>query len=408
MRLSVYLPCALLGLTLTGVRAAEGTNPPVATQPLPLPAEAAKLTDGYRTEIARITGQYNEDIKALPTAYQAQIQVKQKKSQASGDLDGYLSFTKELTRFAAAIKGEADPFEKIPEMPESALVTAPEALRVLQDQYLKVYKEKAERRHKQIEDSTNVYIARLESLQKELTILDRIQAAIDIKREIDRLHKEITDDTVVQQALALVASQPAPATPAATHVETPASASSTFGHMPDWARWEYEKEGNFAWEGYLFLHPDLPDELTLDFDHRIGRAHVYGRCQVDRQIVDQRERAWFGKAIAWKVKDPATLNATIVLQSREIAAGQGNGPAAHLVLLNDKGPIGEGLDVTLMWHEVTLTLARDPASGKCVLSWTEGKVKKLIDLPASGAVHVLLGVTVRNPGERCDTSIEMR
>lgn len=408
MRPSILLSGLLFWscLAAAGLRADEETTPAL---PLPLPPEAVKLGEAYRAEVAKLSTQLSETVKALPAAYRAKLAALQNELQASGDLDGYLAVTKEIARFAEAVKGEADPFEKVPEMPETALVAQPKKLRDLQDQYLKAYKEIADRRHKQIEDLTNRYIAQLEILQKDLTIQKRIRDAIAIKRETERLRKGVTDDTFVQQALALVAETPAAAGHAATNsVPGAASPVPTFGKTPDWAKWQYDRDGNFAWEGYLFMHPDLPDELSLDFNTRNGRGRIYGRCQVDRMVVDMRERAWFGKAIAWKVKDFATLNATIELQSKEISAGQGYGPEAHLVLLGDKGLLGEGLDVAVMWHEVTLTIAKDPESNRCTLGWPQGKIKKMIDLPATGTVRVLFGMTVRNPGERCETNVIMQ
>ena len=405
MRLPVLILAALVGLTRTGLRAADEAKPAAAdaAPALPLPAEVVKLTDVYRTELSRIAAQHAESLKALPPTYQAQLAALQKRLQSSGELDGYLGVTKEITRFAAAIQGEADPFEKNPEMPETALVTTPEALRAVQDQYLKDCKEKSDRRHKAIDDLSAAYIARLEALQIDLTKRGRINDAIAVKSEIDRLRKGVADGSLVQQALALMAAQPAKPATSAPRDETLAS------HASDASRWEYERDGNFAWEGNLFLHADLPDALTVDFDRHSGKGRIYGRSPVDHKTVDSRERSWFGKAVEWKVADASLLNATIVLQNREVATGQDSGPTAHLVLLDDnKGQVGEGLDIALMRRDVTLTVSHDAASGKCLLGWTEGKARKAISLPASGALHILLGVTVHNASEHCDTTIELR
>ena len=61
-----------------------------------------------------------------------------------------------------------------------------------------------------------------------------------------------------------------------------------------------------------------------------------------------------------------------------------------------------------MRRDVTLTVSHDAASGKCLLGWAEGKARKAISLPALGALHILLGVTVHNASEHCDTTIELR
>jgi hypothetical protein len=399
---SLVLP--FFALVAAACAAADATNRPVAA---PLPAEAARLGDLYRAGVVRLAAQYKEAVKALPGAYLARLTALQKELQESGDLEGYLAADKEVKRFSAAIRGEADPFEKVPEMPESAVVAAPEKLRALQTQYLKVFQERADRRRKQIEDLATAYIAKLEDLQKELTRGSHIQDAFAVKQEVDRLRKAVKEDNFVQQALAaeapaarVEAVNPAPA--------APETAVPTFGRVPDWAKWQFERTGNFAWQGFLFRHPDLPDELDMEFDARVGQGRVRGRCMVDRVVIDGRESAWFGKAVTWKASDPATLNATIVLQSREISAGKDSGPYAVLAILGDKGRIGESLDVPLAWNEVTIALAKDPAANRCALVFPQGKVRKFVDLPAGGTLHVLLAVVAHNPGEQCDTSFSMQ
>ena len=370
----------------------------------PLPSEAYKLSEVLRGEVVKIAQQYADSIKSLPAVQQTQLAVLQKKLQEGGDLDGYLAVNKEAQRFTEALKAEPDPFEKIPELPDSALVEKPEQLRALQDQYIKVHKDKIDIRTKQVEDLARKYITQLENLKTDLTIKGRIREAIAVKKEVERTRKGVEDKTFVQQVLnAAPVKAPAGALETASTNEVP-----VFGKMPEWAKWSFDRIGNFAGDAALFAHPDLPNQLDLDFVTKVGRGRISGRCEVDRQTVDMRECVWFGKAIQWKVKDFSTLNATFILQSREIAAGQGYGPKAYLMLLNDKGPLGDPLEVTMMWKDVTLTIAKDPDSNHCTLGWFQGKVKKTVDLPASGTVRVLFGICLRNLGERCDTNITMQ
>lgn len=395
--------CLVLGTCTLAPRsrAADDAAPPAGT----LPGEAFRLSEVFRTEVAKTSQQYADAVKSLPTVQQSQLLALQKRLQESGDLDGYLATTKEVTRFSEALKAEPDPFEKVPELPESALVDKPDALRALQDQYLKAHKEKLDARKKRVEDIANGYVSQMEILQSDLTKKNRIHDAIAVKREIERIRKGLTDGTFVKQALSTPAAKPA----AGGVVETASTNDApVYGKVPEWAKWQFDRSDNFAGDGDLFAHPDLPDQLTIDFNPKVGRGRIYGRCEVERQVVDMRECAWFGKAIQWKVKDFSSLNTTILLQSKEIAAGQGYGPKAYLVLLGDKGPLGEELDVTMMWKDATLTIAKDADANRCTLGWIQGKIKKTVDLPASGSVRVLLGITLRNLGERCDTTITMQ
>lgn len=385
--------------------AADEPNTPTGA----LPTEATKLGELLRNEIAKISQQYAESIKSLPTVQQAQMAALQKKLQDAGDLDGYLLVGNEAKRFAEALKAEPDPFEKVPEMPESALVDKPEALRAIQDQYLKAYKDKGDVRNKRVEDLVRGYIAQMDNLKASLTIKGRIHEAVAVKKEIERIRGGLDDKSLVPQVLAGFAPKPHATAVSSTSADTNAAPESpVYGKAPAWTKWQFDRTGNFTAESNIFAHPDLPDQLNIDFMNKNGRGRIYGRCEVEKQTLDMREYSWFGKGIQWKVKDLSSLNTTISLLSKEPAVGQGYGPKAVLMLLNDKGMLGEGLEVTLTSKDVTLTITKDAEVNRCTLGWVQGKVKKTVDLPASGTVRVMFGIAMRNLGERCDTSIIMQ
>jgi hypothetical protein len=406
--LCVFLGVCAVSFTLhAGEETSSSTNRPLDLSNLP--PETARLTAAYRNQLLGIATNFNEAIKSLPGAYLNQLAELRAQLHRSGELDGLLAVDKEVKRFNDAIKGDADPFEKIPEMPENVLVDKPEVLKQQQEQYRKLYSAKIDIRRKQIEAASNAYINKLEALQKDMTIKDRIRDAVAIKNVVAELRKSLADESLVSQALTLM-QKAAPTSRSSVAASTPTI--PVFGQVPEWSKWAFSRSGNFAREGYLFKHPDLPDQLSLDFNERNGRGRIDGRCEVESMLVDMRQRSWFGKAVEWQVKDLSTLNATFILQSKDIAAGEGSGPVAHLVLLNEKGiPLGDGLDVTLMWHDATITIIKDTESSKCALCWVEGKGKdarKIVNLPANGGVLVRFGITVHNPGERCNTAITMQ
>ncbi len=401
--------CLSMGLLAAVAQAAEeeGVRPPP-----PLPVDAHKFSEALRAEIPRIAQQYQDAIRGLPSTHSNQMASLQRKLQDAGDLDGYLAVNQELKRFCNAVQTEPDPFEEIPEMPKSALVEQPELLRTLQDQYIKAYKDKSDQRSKNLEALYRNHIAQLETLKADLTIKGRIPDAVNVKKEIERLRKGLEEKTLLPQILATLPARPRLSF-TASHAPTaePPSATTnipTYGRTPDWAKWKFDRVSNCTSDSSLFDHPDLPDQLTLDFSAKTGRGRISGRCEVERQTINMRECTWFGKAIQWKVKDLSTLNATIILQSKEISPGNGYGPRAHLVLLTDKGTLGEWLEVPLMWKDATLTIAKDPLANRCTLGWVQGKIKKVVDLPTSGTVRVLLGLSVRNLGERCDTILTLQ
>ena len=372
----------------------------------PLPGEAVKLGEIFHGEVVRIAQLHVDSVKTLPAIQQAQLLALQKKLQESGDLDGYLAIIKERKRFTEALKAEPDPFEKIPELPDSALVEKPDVLRALQDQYIKAHKDKLDLRNKRVEDLTRTYLTQLDNLKTDLTIKGRIKEAVIVKKEIERIKKGLEDKTFVPQALSAV-----PATKAAPISTTDATASNAapvFGKVPDWATWSFDRTGKFSGDAAFFAHPDLPDQLEIEFIPKVGRGRISGRCDAEPQTVNMRECAWFGKAIQWKVKDLNTLNASFSLQSRELAASQSDGPKVYLLLQNEKGPLGESLEVPLSWKDITLTITKDPGSNRCALVWPQGKIKKIVELPAGSTVRVLLGICLRNQGELCDTTLVMQ
>jgi hypothetical protein len=244
-----------------------------------------------------------------------------------------------------------------------------------------------------------------------LTRNNRIADAVVVRHEVERLRKNVTNDQFMAQALIALtqsaATNGAGILPPAGGAPGGAGAPAVYGTVPDWAKWGWEKTENYAQEGYLFAHPDLPNELEIDFNHKTGRGRVSGRCYYDRMVVDMRERNSFGKAIMWQITNVQTLNATFQLQSKEISVGQNYGPTAQLVLFADKTPL-LALTVPLMATETTLRVVKDPEGNRCALMWLQGKRTEKVNLPDTGTLHLLFAITVRNPGERCDTSIVMQ
>lgn len=374
-----------------------------------LPPEASELSRLYRERVGEITTRYRETVQGLPRQFEQDLVALLARFQKSGDLDGVLATAKEQKRFSEAMRQEdRDPFELTPEMPAAAVVAQPAELRILQEQYLQKFKDAATVRQKDIGEVTSKYLARLDAIQRDLTRANRIRDAVAVKREADRLNKGVTDDNLLQllEGLALA---PAP-TSAVVVAASPGSTNETvptFGSVPNWARWTNEKTRHFARERMLFDHPDLPDELNVDYYPKAGRGRFFGRCSFDMQQVGPYLCGWFGKAIVWRVSDVATLNATFELESRQLSAGEDCGPHAQLVLYVDRTPL-KMLNAPLLARATTLRVAKDPASNRCALIWVQGKTKETFELPASGEVRLLLTVTVRNPGEECDTNFSIQ
>ena len=147
----------------------------------------------------------------------------------------------------------------------------------------------------------------------------------------------------------------------------------------------------------------------MTFSETTGRGSFKGRCRVAAQQIGMVYSRWFGKALVWRVSDLATLNATFTLTSRHISAGEDHGPSAQLAVLVNGRPL-RWINVNLQENETVLRLVKDPNSQRCALMWPRGNITETFELPANNgtAIGGLLGITVRNPGELCETSLVMQ
>ncbi|MDD5704982.1 MAG: hypothetical protein PHR35_03595 [Kiritimatiellae bacterium] len=398
IRICIGLIC--LATTLRpGAAAAE-----TATEP-PLPPEMSELARLYRQHTSDINTRYRETIESIPSQYVGDLKALLARYQKSGDLEGVLSVAKEQKRFNEVMQAERDPFELTPEMPPAAIVKAPAELRQLQEQYVQRFQDAAEARQRDLKDLTAKYLTRLDAVQRELTIAGRIRDAVIVKNEADRLNKGIAGDDLAQLTEIMASEQLSGAT--ATDGADDGTDVPVFGSVPNWAKWSFARICRFARERTQFDHPDVPDELDADYSPKTGRGRIYGRCMVDTMQVGPALSAWFGKALLWRVKDPATLTATIELESRQLSAGQEHGPHVHLAVLAAGAPL-KVLNVPLMARQTTLRVVKDQHSNRCALMWPRGSITETFELPATGELSLLLAVTVRNPGELCDTSVELR
>jgi hypothetical protein len=391
---------AVLALAAAGPLRAQGTNAAAA------PPELDELSRRYRSVLSEIFARYRETTAAYPKQYESDLKSLKDRLQKAGDLEGLLAAAREQQRFAKAVSAERDPFELVPEMPPDALVSAPADLRAMQELYQKRHADANTARQKEMSDLTTKYLARLEALQRELTIKNRIRDAVAVKLESERIGKGAADDKIVALAESLIRENGG-ATPPPAGAGRDTGEIPVYDRTPPWARWEFERRYAFAREGSLFGHPDIPDELSVDFTPRLGRGRITGRCFVERAVVDMRDRSWFGKALVWRISGATNLQATIELESREISAGENSGPHAQLALFSDRTLL-KALNVPLMSRVATLKIGVTPDGSRCTLSWKEGKSTETVDLPEKGTLRLLLGVALHNAGEMCDTGIALQ
>lgn len=401
------LSAGVLWLSACRLAAAELPSAPAsaaAEMPVAFPPEMAEPARLFRRQVDEIGARYREAVRSFPAQYTNELRVLLLRFQQDGNLDGVLAVAREQKRFSEAMRAERDPFELTPEMPPEAIVATPPELRQLQMQYVQRFKDAAAARQRGIQELTAKYLARLEPLQRELTRAGRIREAVAVKSEADRLVRAMAEGRLVPVAEAMAA-DPETAVPPAGGVTN--NGIPALDAVPAWSRWVFLGVHRFARERTQFGNPDIPDELEAEFDPRSGRGRVAGRCVADAQQVGPVLSFWFGKALLWKVPDPSLLTATIELESRQLSTGENHGPYAQLALLAGGVPL-KAIDVPLLAARTILRVVKDPNAGRCALMWPLGKITEIVELPEGEEIVLLLGITLRNPGESCDTAIALR
>ncbi len=374
------------------------------------PPEMVEMARVFRVHARDLSSRYNETIKALPAQYANDIKTLHDRYQQNGDLDGVLATAREQKRYQEAMAAERDPFELTPEMPPEAIVAKPQELRQLQEQYVSRFKDAATVRTRDIKELAGKYVKSLQKVQSELTRAGRIDEAVVIKAESECLQQGMEDGSMMQLVEKMATELPKTASgssvDATAEVAKPGEVP-VYGVVPNWAKWKFVSSNRFSRERTQYDHPDVPDELKVMYSEKTGRGNFSGRCLVNSVQIGEMMCRWFGKALVWRVDDVSTLTTTFVLTSRHISAGEEHGPAVQLAVLSNGQPLRK-INVNLQETETTLRLVKDTNSNRCALMWPRGSLTETFELPEGGAISVLLGVTVRNPGEICDTSFIMQ
>ncbi|NQT37670.1 MAG: hypothetical protein HQ581_09290 [Planctomycetes bacterium] len=176
-------------------------------------------------------------------------------------------------------------------------------------------------------------------------------------------------------------------------------------------RWQFQGVFNSG-HGQLIGHPQVPAELEALY--RNGRGRFWGVCRHSAKTIDGGKRGWFGKSVVWSVPDPSMLNAHFVLNSKFLTRTTSNGPTVYVSILNDKNELLGRLLVPVMKPNLALTLKYNAAENTVRLECPEGKdffpeysAPITIPLPANAPIAVALSVSVRYPGEKCDSTFAL-
>jgi hypothetical protein len=154
----------------------------------------------YAAERAKITADSLSRRSDLRDAYTNALAGVAEGTRKSGDLDGLM-----------AVRKEAERFSRDPDVAAESVVTAPPALRALQEGYRAAAQGLAVERARRDVALAERYAASLEVLKKRLTQEGKIEEAVAVKQEMDAL--AASEDLAAARALAPPASprEPRPA-----------------------------------------------------------------------------------------------------------------------------------------------------------------------------------------------------
>jgi hypothetical protein len=134
------------------------------------------LRNIYAEHLERIESESGKKMASWPDSYTDGLRQLQSARQQKGDLDGWQAVTTELKRFAE----EGD-------ITEDCIVAKPEALRELQTRFRNVVQKYSLEKSEEILSLADMYVSRLETAQKKLTIEGLMEDAIAYNTEIRRV-----------------------------------------------------------------------------------------------------------------------------------------------------------------------------------------------------------------------------
>jgi len=136
-----------------------------------------KYKDVYENGVARIQAEYKASLAAVPRKYVASLAAIEAALRKAGDLDGLLLVRKERARYA-----------ETKDIPESAVVATPAALRKLQTECRTVPGTLELTKSKKIKEFADRYVEVLDALKAKLTRNGTIRDALLVKGEIQRVN----------------------------------------------------------------------------------------------------------------------------------------------------------------------------------------------------------------------------
>ncbi len=369
-----------------------------------LPAAVMNFGREFAKDVARFRADYAAETNRIPAKYIRDLEALRAKFQEAGDLDGLLAVKKEIERYRKAKTEEADPFEAVPEMTADVIVQTPAELGNLQKQYISRFSEAAAALKNNISERGEKYRAQIKSMQTALTKAGKIDEAIAVRNESERVAK-ILESGDIAELLGPVASTPTAATsPSASQPPRRANGKTAQSSA---TKWQLLGTYPFSRDLPRYLAPDVPNELKADYNAEKAICTLSGRCTVAAAQVGDVLCSWNGRAFIWDVASADDLATDIRVKTRTLSSGADRGPQLELAVLANNVKI-KSLSVQLCKADDIVRIVRDASNGnRFSLYWPLGSKSAVFEVPSGAKLRVLIGAVLSTPGETCDLSFQL-
>jgi len=161
------------------------------------PYELRQLRELYEEQLGKLRRQYTIDTAKAPERHISAMLDLEKQYQMSGDL-----------RSLIAVRDERKRFTSSPSISDMVLAERPDKLRALQMQYIQAHEERKRNLARNTLDLSQKYVRRLQTLEKDLTKKGRIEDALKIMEEAERI--KTSEEVATARAQASGSSQRVP------------------------------------------------------------------------------------------------------------------------------------------------------------------------------------------------------
>ncbi len=366
-----------------------------------LPASVVSYGRDFAKEVLGYQAAYTTATNRIPAKYMRDLEALQAKFQEAGDLDALLAVKKEIGRYKQVKTEEADPFEAVPEMTADAIVAAPAELRQLQEQYVESFTKAAADLKKGIAESGERLRGQIKAAQTALTKAGKIEEAIAMRDAGDKVAK-ILDSGDFSQLIGPLAA----AAQAGVVNQDSSSSRKTPKGMPA-GKWRYIGTKAFSRDLPRYFAPDVPNELTADYNPAKSIYSLSGKCRVAAAQVGDVLCSWNGRAFIWAVPSADVLATDIRVTAKSFSTGADAGPHLEVAVLGN-GVKLKSISVPITRADEVIRIMRNPASANSfALFWPRAGMSKVFEIQPGMRLNVLIGAVLHNPAETCDLSFQL-